>query len=97
MFFDWHRDDLILNIRVQPASTEDRFADILGDQIKLRVTAPPVDGKANTHIIAFIARLFKVKKSAVEILSGSTGKNKRLKISRPKVIPAFIDDTQSDA
>lgn len=91
MFFQWHGDDLILNIRVQPRAASDGFAETLGDSIKLRISAAPVDGKANKHLIAFIARTFKVAKANVSIISGESGRNKRIKIHQPERIPDIFN------
>jgi uncharacterized protein (TIGR00251 family) len=49
--------------------------------LKIRLTSPPVDGAANKLCREFLADLFKVPKSAVEIISGETSRHKRVKIS----------------
>ncbi|MCK5263328.1 MAG: YggU family protein [Gammaproteobacteria bacterium] len=90
VFFKWQNDDLILNVRVQPRAANDAFAEYNDEFIKIRITAPPVDGKANKHLIAFLAKTFKVAKSSIELLSGETGRNKRLLIHQPKVLPDAI-------
>ena len=90
VFFKWQNDDLILNVRVQPRAANDAFAEYNDEFIKIRITAPPVDGKANKHLIAFLAKTFKVAKSSIELLSGETGRNKRLLIHQPKVLPDTI-------
>lgn len=90
MFFKWQDDDLILSVRVQPRAANDAFAEHNDDFIKIRVTAPPVDGKANKHLIAFLSKTFKVAKSSIQLLSGETGRNKRLLIQQPKVLPEAI-------
>ena len=93
MFYQWRNGDLLLNIRVQPRAASDGFAETLGDRIKLRITAPPVDGKANRHLIAFLARSFKVSKADVSIISGESGRNKRIKIRQPLHLPRIIADS----
>lgn len=90
MFFQWQNDDLILSVRVQPRATSDTFAEHNDDFIKVRITAAPVDGKANKHLIAFLAKTFKVAKSSIQLLSGETGRNKRLLIHKPKALPKTI-------
>jgi uncharacterized protein (TIGR00251 family) len=90
MFFHWQDGDLVLNVRVQPRAASDGFAEPMGEQIKLRITAPPVDGKANRHLIAFLASTFKVAKSNISIISGENGRNKRIKIHQPTRLPAII-------
>ena len=49
--------------------------------LKIRLTSPPVDGAANKLCREFLAKLFGVSKSAIEILSGETSRHKRVKIS----------------
>ena len=90
MFYQWQDDDLVVNIRVQPRAAHDGFAGPMGDQIKLRITAPPVDGKANRHLVAFLAKMFKVAKADISIVAGETGRNKRVRIRRPTQLPAII-------
>ena len=91
MFYQWQDDDLVLNIRVQPRAANNGFAETLGNYIKLRITAPPVDGKANKHLIAFLAKTFKVAKANVSIISGECGRNKRIKIHQPAYLPKIIE------
>lgn len=90
MFYQWQGDDLVLDIRVQPRASSDGFAEQLGDRIKLRITSPPVDGKANRHLIAFFARTFRVAKTDVRIISGESGRNKRIKVHQPARLPDMI-------
>ncbi|MDX1334498.1 MAG: DUF167 family protein [Gammaproteobacteria bacterium] len=85
--FEWQGEDLVLRIRVQPRSSQEGFAEVLGDQIKLRVNAPPVDGKANAQLIQFLSKLFKVPKGQIRILSGETGRDKRIRISKSGQCP----------
>ena len=89
-FYQWIKDDLYLRVRVQPKASKDAFAEQLGDAIKIRITAPPVDGKANSHLIAFLAKTFGIAKSKIEIISGKTGRIKQLKIKSPEILPDFI-------
>ncbi len=90
LFYQWQGGDLILRIKVQPKASKDEFAEILGSNIKARITAPPVDGKANKHLVSFLAKTFKVAKSAVEIISGETGREKRIKVCSPRQLPEII-------
>lgn len=52
----------------------------MGDAVKLAITAPPVDGKANQAVVEFLSDLLKVSKSSVTIVSGETGRNKLIAI-----------------
>lgn len=89
-WYRWEGDDLIVQVRVQPKASRDEFAEIQGDHLRIRITAPPVDGKANVHLCKFLAQVFQVPKSKVSLLSGETGREKRLRISRPRRLPAEI-------
>ena len=90
-FYQWRNSDLYLRVRIQPKASKDEFAEQLGDAIKIRITAPPVDGKANSHLINFLAKTFGIAKSKIEIISGKTGRIKQLKIKSPKILPDFIN------
>ena len=79
-------------MRVQPKSSKDEFAEVLGERIKLRITAPPVDGKANKHLIKLLSKWFKVPKSSISIKSGETGRNKHLIIQDPPQLPEIINE-----
>lgn len=94
-FYLWNQADLILFVKVQPKASKDELGDVIenenqADQIKIRITAPPVDGKANKHLIDYLSKIFKVAKSQITLLSGETGRNKKLQIHSPKQLPAII-------
>jgi len=93
-FFQWQDGDLILNIKVQPRASKDGFAEIIGNAIKLRITAAPVDGKANQHLITLLAKIFKVTRDQVEILNGKSGRDKRIKVIQPKQLPECITSSK---
>jgi uncharacterized protein (TIGR00251 family) len=67
-------------LRVQPRASRNAIAGLMGDAVKLAITAPPVDGKANQAVVEFLAELFDVGKSSIVIVSGETGRNKRIAI-----------------
>jgi len=67
-------------LRVQPRSSRNAIVGLVGDAVKLAITAPPVDGKANQAAIDFLAELFRVPKSSVTIVSGETGRNKLIAV-----------------
>ena len=73
-------DGLVFRVRVQPRSSANRIAGLVGDAIKINLTAPPVDNAANRACIVFLARRLSVPKTAVTIVSGHTGRNKRVMI-----------------
>jgi uncharacterized protein len=62
-----------------------------GDRLRLRITAPPVDGAANTHLLRFLAQVFGVSNGRVELVRGLTGREKTVRIRSPTVIPPNIN------
>jgi hypothetical protein len=83
--------DLVLQVQIQPRASSDAIAGVLGDRLKIRLTAPPVEGKANEHLIAWLARLFGVPKSQVILERGASSKCKQLRIRSPKKLPENLD------
>jgi len=90
-WYRWEEDDLILSLRVQPRSRKDEFIAPHGDHYKVRITAPPVEGKANDHILRFLAKSFGVKRSQVSVQSGQTSRNKLFRIHAPDRFPIPAD------
>jgi len=58
-----------------------------GERLKIRISAPPVDGKANSMLLAFLAKSFGVSKREVVLVSGQTSRQKRVAISAPRQLP----------
>lgn len=83
-------DDLILRIRLQPRASKNQVVGEQGGMLKVRLTAPPVDGKANAALIEFLADLFQVPKSRVALVSGETSREKRVRVTAPATLPDFI-------
>ena len=69
-----------LRVRVQPRAARTEIVGELGGAIKLRITAPPVEGKANDECRRFLARLLGVNRNAVEIVAGASSKDKVVRI-----------------
>lgn len=89
-FYRWDGDALILDCHLQPKASNDAFAGLHGERLKIRLTAPPVDGKANAHLLAFLAEAFGVAKSQVSLLSGQQSRHKRGRITSPNTLPAEL-------
>ena len=71
---------VVLVLHIQPGARKTEVAGIHGDALKIRLAAPPVDGKANAALLAFLAKVCGVPKSAVSLLSGETSRSKRVRI-----------------
>jgi hypothetical protein len=72
--------DVLLDLHVQPGARKTEIAGVHGDALKVRLAAPPVDGRANDCLIDFIAARTGVPRAAVELVSGATSRRKRLRI-----------------
>ena len=70
-----------LAVRIQPRASKNGVLRMEDGSLKIRLTAPPVDGAANEALIEFLSRTLSVAKSQVEIVSGHTSREKRVKIS----------------
>ena len=81
--------DLLMRLRVQPRASRDELI-WQDERLRLRITASPVDGKANAYICNYLAKLFGVARSQVELLSGETGRDKRVRIRQPQKIPPCL-------
>jgi uncharacterized protein len=72
---------VLLRVRVQPRSSREHLEGVHGDQLRLRLTAPPVAGAANAACIAFLAKTLGVNRSSIEIRSGAKSRDKLIHIS----------------
>ena len=68
-------------IKLQPRARKNAITGQVGDALKVSLTAPPVDGKANQACIEFFANLLKVPRSSVTIASGQSSRNKVIRIA----------------
>jgi uncharacterized protein (TIGR00251 family) len=82
-YFEEKEGCIILTVRVVPRASRDGIQGVLGDALKIRIMAPPVEGKANAYLVKFISKHWKIPRANITILSGETGRNKRLRISNP--------------
>ena len=81
---DWYRlagdGRITLTLHIQPGAKKTEFAGLHGDALKIRLAAPPVDGKANEALIKFMAERLGLAKSAVTLKSGQTSRRKVLEL-----------------
>jgi uncharacterized protein (TIGR00251 family) len=86
----WQGDDLLLFCHLQPKASADGFAGEHGDRLKIRITAPPVDGKANSHLLRFLAEQFGVPASHVTLQNGESSRQKTVLIRAPRQLPPAL-------
>jgi len=71
-------DGAILTVHIQPKASTTECVGFYGDAVKIRVVAPPVDGRANDEVIRLLARLLSVPAASVRIHSGAGGRHKQI-------------------
>jgi len=77
----------VLYCHVQPGASRDALAGRYGERLKVQISAPPVDGKANKHLLKYIAKAFGVAKTRVTLVRGESSRQKTLKIIDPQKLP----------
>ncbi|RZP59787.1 YggU family protein [Vibrio vulnificus] len=80
-------EDVVLRLYIQPKASRDKILGLHGDELKIAITAPPVDGKANGHLTKLLGKWFKVAKSQVTIEKGELGRHKQVRVHAPQQIP----------
>ena len=86
---------VVIPFWIQPKASKNRIIGLYGDRIKLAITAPPVDGKANKEVCKVVAKLFKVPKTSVVITAGENSRRKCIAVpikSRESVIKKLIEN-----
>jgi uncharacterized protein (TIGR00251 family) len=68
-------------VRVVPRASRNQIVGVHGDALKVRLTAPPVEGRANEALVAFLAQRLGVRKSQVEIVAGATSRHKMIRVT----------------
>ena len=90
-WYRWEGEELLLNLRVQPRASKDEFVGPHGDHYKVRITAPPLEGKANAHLIKFLAKSFGVSRAQVTLETGESARYKGIRIRAPKKFPFPVE------
>jgi uncharacterized protein (TIGR00251 family) len=68
-------------VKVHPRAKKNAITGELGDALKVSLTAPPMEGRANQACVEFFAKLLKVPRSSVTIASGQTSRNKVIRVA----------------
>ncbi len=84
----WHKPTILgLRVYIQTNASCDEVMGLYGDSIKIRLTAKPIAGEANKHLIKYLAKCFQIKKNQIKILRGKTSRSKILEINNVSNIP----------
>jgi len=90
-WYRWDGNDLILALRVQPRGGRTAFGEVHGDERKIRIKAPPVDGRANAELLCFLADSFGVPREAITLFSGAGARSKQLRVPQPSRLPTLLE------
>ncbi|BAL26129.1 DUF167 family protein [Azoarcus sp. KH32C] len=87
MSVEWLREaadgSVVLTLHIQPGAKRTEIVGLHGEALKVRLAAPPVDGKANAALCAFLAEFCGVSRSMVTLVSGETSRAKRVRVEAP--------------
>ncbi len=89
----WYRSEgaaLILTLHVQPGAKRSEVAGLHGEALKIRLAAPPIEGRANEALLRFVAEQFGVPLRNVELLRGAQSRHKMVKVTGSTVPPESL-------
>lgn len=89
-FYRWDGTDLVLTVRVQPGASRDAIVGPREGALAVRLTAPPIEGRANARLVKLLSKAFGVSQGQVELLHGERGRHKAIRIKCPRSLPADI-------
>jgi hypothetical protein len=82
--------ELLVSLVIQPKASRDQIVGWLGEELKIAITAPPVDGKANEHLRRYLAKICGTSFSKVTVVKGETNRHKTIKIEDYKKLPGNL-------
>ncbi|MBU3738274.1 MAG: DUF167 domain-containing protein [Rhodoferax sp.] len=94
-YYDWDADVLVLNILGRPAAPRDAIGRVQGTQLRVSVRAVPEGGRATDHLVRFLAPLFGVPVSQIEVVFGRESVHKQLRIRAPRCFPPELAELAS--
>lgn len=86
----WQKGTLLLNVYIQPNAPRHSYAGTYNNCIKLKIKAPPIDGKANQELLRFLGETFAVPQSRIRLLQGTGSRYKKIEIIEPAALPDWI-------
>lgn len=92
---EWYRrngDDLLLVLHVQPGAKRSEVSGLHGDALKIRLAAPPIEGRANDALLRFVADRFGVPLRNVELQKGAQSRHKVVRVCGSEVVPESVLD-----
>ncbi len=86
-------DDLLLEVRLQPRARREGLSGVRAGRLLVRVTAPPIEGRANRALAQVLAAACGVPPSRVSVVRGAGGRDKTVRVARPRRLPRPEADT----
>lgn len=86
-WYRWQDGALLLELAIQPGASKSEVSGLHGERLKIRIQAPPVDGKANRALIDYLADAFETPRSRIAVVRGETGRTKTVRIDGPTALP----------
>jgi len=74
------KDGIVLSVKVQPRASSNSIEAPQGNELRIKITAPPVDSAANEALIRFLSEQLDVPRNRIELLRGHTSRHKQLKV-----------------
>jgi uncharacterized protein (TIGR00251 family) len=92
-FYFWDGDVLVFNVLGTPGANKDAIGKVKGNQLKISVTEDPKRGRATDHMVRFLAQVFEVSVSDIEVVFGRLSIHKQLRIKAPKNLPSVFTES----
>ena len=77
-FLKAHADGVIIAVKLQPRASRDEIAEVLGTELKIKVTAPPVGSAANEALVRFLAARLQCSRGDIQLMRGKTSRHKQV-------------------
>ncbi|WP_024789443.1 DUF167 domain-containing protein [Lebetimonas sp. JH292] len=90
-FYEIKDDKVIIYVKAQPNSSKNKIAGLYGDNLKINIKAPAVEGAANKELVKFLSKTFKIPKSDI-IIKGETSKRKQIILPLNEKIKEFLKE-----
>jgi uncharacterized protein (TIGR00251 family) len=79
-FLQSRPDGVYLSLKVQPRASKNEIGEVTGNELKVKVTAPPVDSAANEAVLSLLAATLDCPRNAVQLVRGATARHKQVRI-----------------
>jgi uncharacterized protein (TIGR00251 family) len=92
----WQKSDLLMALYIQPKANQDKVVGLYADHIKIQITAPAVENKANEHLQKWLSKQCKVPLSQVILEKGQHSRYKLFRVQSPRQLPKWVNEILKD-